>query len=177
MKRSSKNMKQSHWAKYLAAIGVFASRFISLPANFSPLGSFGFFGQNPLLFLLIITVHDYLRGGFYPGFWLTYLGFFMYVVLGKVAHGKCKRQLLLLPTASFLFFLFSNLGVWWYWRDHSLQSLISTYLLGLPFYKNTFLGDLVFGYGYMAILFLKSKGWFGTKAGIIGLFAHKGGVA
>lgn len=170
-------MKHSRLPQLFAALSVFVSRFMSLPANFSPLGSFGFFGQNPSLFLIVIVVHDYLRGGFYPGFWLTYLGFMMYVLLGRVAHNKFKRQLILLPTASFLFFLFSNLGVWWYWRDHSVQSLISTYILALPFYRNTFLGDLVFGYGYLAISHLKSKGWFSNKAGIIGLSTHRGEVA
>jgi hypothetical protein len=151
------------------ALAVFICRFLSLPANFSPLGSFGFFGQSSLLFIITIVTHDYLRGGFYPGFWLTYLGFAMYVVLGKVSRGKTPRQLLLLPTASLIFFIFSNLGVWWYWRDHTFQSLLSTYILALPFYRNTFLGDLVFGYGYLLYKVTKDKDWNQQKTGIIGL--------
>lgn len=131
------------------ALTVFASRFASLPANFSPLGSFGFFGKQSWLFFTTIIAHDYMRGGFYPGFWLTYLGFAMYVVLGRFAGKHWKKQAALLPVASFLFFIFSNLGVWWYWYPHSLESLITCYTLALPFYRNTFLGDVLFGYGYM----------------------------
>jgi len=131
------------------AIAIFASRFAGLPANLSPLGSFGFFGKHSWLFFATIIAHDYLRGGFYPGFWLTYLGFAMYVVLGRFAGTRWKKQMALLPLASVLFFVFSNLGVWWYWYPHSLESLITCYTLAIPFYRNTFLGDILFGYGYI----------------------------
>jgi hypothetical protein len=129
---------------------VFISRLGYLPANISPLGSFGFFGKNKWLFFTTIILFDWLVGGFYPGFWVTYLGFAMYPLLGKLAKST-RLKLTLLPLASFLFFLVSNFGVWWYWYPHTLTGLTTCYLLAVPFYKQTLIGDLVFGYGYLLV--------------------------
>lgn len=130
---------------------IFVSRLGWLPANLSPLGSFGFFGQNVPLFLATIITFDLLIGGLYPGFLFTYLGFLVYPVLGYLARKQLKAQIILLPLASALFFLLSNAGVWWYWYPHTLESLIVCYTLALPFYTRTLLGDLGFGYGYMLV--------------------------
>lgn len=124
-----------------------------LPANFSPLGSFGFFGQSGWFFLSIL-VFDLFFGGFYPNVWATYLGFAAYPLFGHLAGKKTKKQLVLLPLASLSFFLISNFGVWWYWYEHSWLGLISCYSLALPFYTRTLLGDLSFGYGYLAVKYL-----------------------
>lgn len=133
----------------LAATLVFFSRLRLLPANFSPLGAFGFFSQNWLFYFATIAIFDFFYGGFYAGWWLNYVGFAMYPLLGSLANKKFNRQLLLLPAASVLFFSFSNLGVWWYWFPHTGAGLLTCYTLALPFYQRTLLGDLVFGYGYL----------------------------
>ena len=138
------------------AAAVFVSRLGYLPANVSPLGSFGFFGQNRWLFFITIVLFDWLVGGFYPGFWVTYLGFATYPFLGKLAKDT-RLKIILLPLASFLFFLISNLGVWWYWYPHTWAGLTACYLLAVPFYKRTLVGDLVFGYGYLLVANLRKK--------------------
>lgn len=144
--------------KIPTALVVFISRFGMLPANVSPLGSFGFFSQNPTLYFVTILAFDYFKGGFYKGFIFTYLGFAGYYLLGKIARNKLKRQLVLLPLASFVFFLFSNFGSWFYWYPRNLTGLIACYTLALPFYQRTLLGDLVFG--YMFILLKKLSYYF-----------------
>lgn len=144
MKKLSRLSQQA-----LVAGTVFVSRLGLLPSNFSPLGGYGFFG-NPGLYLASIILFDWLVGGFYPSFWVTYLGFASYPLLGKLAKNT-KQRLILLPLASFLFFLISNFGVWWYWYPHSTAGLINCYTLALPFYTRTLIGDLVFGYGYLGL--------------------------
>lgn len=124
---------------------VFCSRFIKIMPNFSMVGSFGFFQENFLIFMIQIFVYDLFVSGLYSGFIFTYLGFASYWLLGRLAKNSIKKQVLLLPTASFLFFLFSNLGVWWYWYPRNLVGLTSCYSLALPFYRNTLFGDLFFG--------------------------------
>ncbi len=124
-----------------------------LPANFSPLGSFGFFGQPGWYFLSII-LFDLFFGGFYANVWVTYLAFAAYPLYGYLAGKKIKKQLIMLPLASLTFFLVSNLGVWWYWYDHSWSGLVTCYALAVPFYSRTLLGDIVFGYSYLAIKYL-----------------------
>lgn len=145
-----KKLAQLNSKSIITATAVFVSRLGYLPANINPLGSFGFFGQNKWLFFTTIILFDWLVGGFYAGFWVTYLGFAMYPLLGKLAQNT-RLKLILLPLASFSFFLISNLGVWWYWYPHTWAGLSTCYLLAVPFYKNTLIGDLVFGYGYLLV--------------------------
>lgn len=133
-----------------AALIVFVSRLGFLPANISPLGSFGFFG-HPFLYVITILAFDIFVKGLYPGFWVNYLGFAAYPLLGKFAQNNLKKQVLYLPAASFLFFLISNFGVWWYWYDHSFSGLMICYMLAVPFYTRTLIGDLLFGYGYLMV--------------------------
>jgi len=132
----------------VGAIVVMISRVIKIAPNFSLLGSFGFFSQNFLLFFANIILFDWLVGGFYQGFIFNYLGFASYWLLGKLARTR-KQQLILLPLASFLFFLISNFGVWLFWYEHNLANLGQCYLLAVPFYKNTLLSDLIFGYSWI----------------------------
>ncbi len=142
--------------KYLEAAGcnlkqlfsaflIFLSRFVKIMPNFSLVGSFGFFQSNLILYMLQIAAFDYFFGGLYRGFIFTYLGFFAYWACGRLAKGKLKNQVLLLPIASFLFFLLSNFGVWLFWYPRTASGLITCYTLALPFYRNTLLGDIFFG--------------------------------
>ncbi len=144
------NLLSKFARQVLIAAAVLVSRVNLLPANISPLGSFGFFG-NPVLYGASIVLFDLFIKGLYPGFWLTYLGFACYPLFGRVAGKSLNKKLLLLPLASFCFFLLSNLGVWWYWYDHSVEKLLLCYLLAVPFYARTLVGDLLFGYGYLVV--------------------------
>ncbi|GAB4141075.1 MAG: hypothetical protein Fur0024_2910 [Patescibacteria group bacterium] len=143
---------QNNFKKFLTALPVLISRFGFLPPNFSPVGSFGFFSGNFLLFALVTIGFDYIYGGFYKGVIFTYIGFLAYFILGKLAKNSVKLQFTLLPIASFLFFLISNFGVWYFWYPvQTFDTLTLCYTLALPFYKNTFLSDLVFGWGYLGV--------------------------
>ena len=133
------------------SIAVFISRLGMLPANFSPLGALGFFSSNPMIFVLSFLAFDWLVGGFYQGVQFNYLGFLGYWLIGRLAAQNMKLQLVGLPLASLLFFLMSNFGVWLYWYPHTLNGLAACYLLAVPFYRNTLIGDLVFGYGYLLV--------------------------
>lgn len=139
------------FSKILPALGVYFSRLGFLPANLTPLGAYGFFGGQPWLFLVSIIAFDYFVGGFYRGFLWTYAGFLVYPLFGYLARHSRKLQLLLLPAASFGFFLLSNFGVFLAWYEQSWQGLLTCYALALPFYTRTLLGDLIFGYGYLLL--------------------------
>lgn len=142
----------------LIALTILAIRIAKvLPANFSPLGAFGFFSKQPIYYFLSIVLFDYLFGGFYRGQTWVYLAFSIYPIFAYLSRDQIKRQLLFLPLASFLFFLISNFGVWLNYYPHSTEGLISCYLLALPFYGRTLIGDLVFAYGYLLIKQIKNK--------------------
>lgn len=149
-----KQLKQ----QLISALGILVVRIGKiLPANFSPLGSFGFFSGNPLLFFLSILIFDYFFGGFYLGQSWVYLAFSIYPLLGYLSRGKIKRQVFLIPLASLLFFVISNFGVWLNWYPRTTEGLVHCYLLALPFYGRTLLGDLSFGYGYLLLRQLVKK--------------------
>lgn len=142
-------MKKSSFKTYLGAAGVYLSRLGFFPANFTPLGSFGFFGRNFRLYFLTIIAFDLFVGGFYKGFIFTYLGFFSYYFFGKIAKKNPTKQATLLPIASLTFFILSNFGSWYFWYPHTLSGLLACYIAALPFFRNTLISDLVFGYGYI----------------------------
>jgi hypothetical protein len=145
-----KNSTKFIWISQSAvAAVVFLSRLGVLPSNYSPLGTFGFFSGNAILYFGIIIGFDYFVGGFYEGFLFTYAGFLAYFLLGRVAKNTIGRQLLFVPVASVSFFLISNIGSWWYWYPHNFEGLLSCYALALPFFQNTFIADIGFGYSFI----------------------------
>jgi len=142
MKRLSKNI--------FTATVVLLSRIVKfLPANISPLGSFGFFSQQPAWFFLSILIFDTFFAGSYRGALWTYLAFASYPLLGFLARKNQARQVLLLPLASLLFFLISNFGVWLNWYPNTSAGLVQCYVLALPFYWRTLIGDVIFAYGFL----------------------------
>lgn len=153
--------------KLTQSLLVLISRSVSLLPNFSPVGAYGFFGQNLIGYYGGIVVFDWVRSGFYPGFIFTHIGFLSYYLWGQIAkslHSKLnwKRSLLFLAAASFSFFLISNFGVWLYWYPRTLEGLISCYLAAVPFYRNTLIGDAFFGGAFLlakqaAIMFKNQK--------------------
>ena len=145
----------SNFSSLIIASTTYLSRFSFLPANVSPLGAYGFFGGKPLFYFASILAFDFFKGGFYQGFVWTYVGFVAYPLFAWLASKSVKRQLFLLPIASFTFFLLSNFGVFWPWYEHSWQGFLNCYALALPFYTRTLLGDLVFGYGYLMLKQIK----------------------
>lgn len=140
----------TRFSSLFATIATLATRLGRVfPANVSPLGSLGFFSANPLWLIVAVVGFDLIKGGWYPGFVWTYLGFASYWLLGRLNRNRLSRQVILLPVASLLFFLLSNFGVWWHWYDHNIEGLVRCYTLAIPFYRATLIGDLIFGYGFL----------------------------
>jgi hypothetical protein len=78
----------------------------------------------------------------------VYAAFALTVLMGGMLRDR-MRALPVLGTAtvaSLLFFALTNLGVWLTWDLYplSLEGLMQAYTAGLPFYRNTLVGDLLF---------------------------------
>lgn len=149
------------------------SRLIPHPPNFAPIGAMALFGaayfsQRYLSFLIPISsmwLSDLALNNivyaryfdhfvwFYQGFYWTYGAFIFIGLLGFLLLKKVKVQTVLIGSvsASILFFLLSNFGVWFsgtmYPKD--LNGLMACYTAAIPFFKNTIIGDLV----YCSVLF------------------------
>lgn len=151
--------RRLHHLTQAAMLGVttLLSRLITILPNVSLLGSVNFFTSHWLTWIITTVGFDLLFGGFYKNCWVTYLAFLAYPILGRLSRKYKHSAWYLIPTASFLFFLISNLGVWWYWYPRTWTGLVECYLLAVPFYKNTLLGDLVFGWGWLTAKAMQHK--------------------
>lgn len=149
---------------------VFAAaltRLLPHPDNFTPIGAMALFGaayfsRNTLtltipfisLFLSDLILNNVIYSQYYTGFtlitsWWIYGGFALVMLAGwlllrnNVSPG---RVIVASLTASLLFFLVTNFSVWqsgmMYPRTGA--GLMACYAAGLPFLKNTVMGDLFF---------------------------------
>jgi len=138
-----------------------ALRLVPHPANFAPIAALGLFGGTYLnkkyaLFvpLLAMLLSDIYLG--FASFWVTfsvYLSFFLIGALGLWLknHKTIPNTIGASLTGSILFFIVTNFAVWattpWYAK--TWEGFVQCYLLAVPFFRNTILGDLF----YVAVIF------------------------
>lgn len=124
--------------------------------NFAPIAALGLFGGTYLsrkyallVPLLAMLVSDYFIG--FAPFWImfsVYLSFFLIGVLGLWLknHKKLSNIIGASLFGSIIFFIMTNFAVWaatpWYAKD--LSGLTQCFLLAVPFFRNTILGDLFY---------------------------------
>ena len=132
-----------------------AARLLPHPPNFAPIAAMALFGGaylSPryaiLVPLLALFLGDLFIGLYSPLVMISVYGSF--VLTGALGIWLKKRKnprnvVLATVGASLLFFLITNLAVWAagaYARDFS--GLVQSYVMGLPFLKNTLAGDLFY---------------------------------
>lgn len=144
-----------------AAIG----RILPHPPNFTPLGGIALFSGTYLtgissfiLPLLIMFISDIVLG-FHSTMLYVYGSFLLIVLVGKFLRGKISFFKLVGTSllSSVLFFVITNFGVWANTNIYSkdVGGLVQSYIMGIPFFKNTILGDLFYSlvlfYGFQFI--------------------------
>lgn len=137
------------------------ARLVPHPPNFAPIGGLALFSGShfkkkialliPLAAMLISDVFL----GFHNTMIYVYASFFLAVLIGRLIKNNRWRSLALASlTSSVLFFLITNFGVWLSYSMYpkTLAGLFQSYLMGLPFFRNTILSDFFytfsFFYGY-----------------------------
>jgi hypothetical protein len=167
MKNSQINIRFG-FLTLLVLVAAF-SRLIPHQPNFAPIGAMALFGaahfKQKFLALLIpilamwlsdlalnnIIYSQYFDGfaWFYSGFYYTYFAFIVIGLVGFFLLKKIKPMNLLVASfaASILFYLISNFGVWASGTMYpkNISGLITCFTAGLPFIKNTLMGDLMYG--------------------------------
>jgi len=142
-------------ALLLILVGVSLRLLPHLP-NFTPIAAIALFGgvyfskkialTTPLLAMLISDIFL----GFYRPILMVFVygSFLLCSVLGfwlkrhKNCYTICGSSIL----GAVLFFLITNLAVWGFtpWYPKTFSGLIQCYLMALPFFKNTLLGNLFY---------------------------------
>lgn len=157
----------------LLIVSAAFSRLIPHPPNVAPIAAIALFGAAyfsnkymvffiPLISLWFsdltinnILYHQYFDHfvWFYPGYYWTYFAFILIGFGGILLLKKVNIKAIISASllSSITFFLISNFGVWasgmMYPKD--ISGLMACYTAGIPFFKNTVLGDLF----YCSVLF------------------------
>ena len=138
------------------------SRLVPHPVNFTPIGALGLFAGAYIIDkkVWLLPVCALLLSDFFMGFYepiamlFVYLGFALSTFVGRLLIFK-ERTFLRLGGAALssatLFFILSNFGTWLSGALYpmSLAGLTECFIMAIPFYPNTLLGDLF----YVSVLF------------------------
>lgn len=140
---------------FLIFIGVIF-RFLPHPPNFTPIAAIALFGGvyfsrklAPILPILAMLISDSFIG-FYSWRLMAsvYLSFLIFVFLGfKLKNNKKWYTVLGYSLfCSVIFYLLTNFAVWAFmsWYPKNFEGLVQSYIMALPFFKNTLLGDLFY---------------------------------
>jgi hypothetical protein len=128
-------------------------RLLPHPANFAPIGAMALFGGAYLdkKYALIVPLVAMLISDLFLGFHATVLYVYSsFLLIGLIGlwlrnHKNIKHVIGASLLSSTLFFLITNFGVWMqgaYARD--ITGLIQSYVMGLPFFRNSLIGDLFY---------------------------------
>ncbi len=167
-------------AVLLILIGV-GLRLIPHPPNFAPIGALALFGGVYLSrkTALILPLAAMVISDIFIGYYEIKLMIFVYgsflicVALGFWLKRHKKWQTILGSSilSALIFFLLTNFAVWAFtpWYAKTFSGIIQCYLMALPFFKNTLLGDLFyvtvfFGAYEMARFLIREK--IGAKTGL-----------
>ncbi|MEZ4978601.1 MAG: DUF6580 family putative transport protein [Chitinophagales bacterium] len=158
----------------------FAARLIPHFPNFAPMGAIalfaGAFYKRKYLALAIPLLAWWLSDlylnnfvyEFYDKFtWFTWdqlasaISLFIIVLLSAnlLKKQSASRVLLGSVSASLIFFVISNFGVWaqGILYPMNLSGLLSSYLMAIPFYKASFLSDMIFSTLFFGSMYLINK--------------------
>lgn len=137
------------------AIGVF-SRILPHPANFAPIGAMALFAgtymkrpQALILPLLAMVISDFVIGFDSIPMRLTVYGSFLisvFIGFWIKKHRNFGNIFAATLLSSILFFVITNFAVWLLGGIYTknIFGLIECYILAIPFFRNTLLGDLFY---------------------------------
>ena len=139
----------------LIALGLF-SRVLPHPANFAPIAGIALFAGIYLPKKLAIiaplaamALSDLIIGSYQWQVMLTvYLAFIVTGLIGLAIKNNKNFRSIVGGTllASIIFFITTNWAVWAFGTmyPHSLNGLLQSYVMALPFFRNSLLGDLFY---------------------------------
>ena len=144
-------------AVILAAV---ASRLAPHPPNFTPIAAMALFagayvpsGWQAFVVPLAAMLLSDLLVGWHPLAPVVYASFALIVCIGFWLRPRKTgpRVAVAAVAGSVAFFLITNFAVWAFgsFYPKSLEGLFTAYVAGLPFFRNTLLGDVF----YVAVLF------------------------
>lgn len=132
------------------------SRLLKHPYNFTPLTAMSIFAGCYLRkhWGLVFPLGGMLVSDYFIGFYdwklmvAVYAGIGISFYVGWFLSRKIKwyRVILAALSSSIIFFIVSNFAVWQFseWYPHTFSGLMQCFVLALPFFKNSLMGDLIY---------------------------------
>jgi len=139
----------------LITLGI-AARFLPHPANFAPIGAIAIFSgiYLPKKLAIILPLAAMFFSDIFIGFYAwpimlsVYSGFIIMAVIGLAVRKNKKLSTVLGGTilGSVIFYLVTNGAVWAFGSlySHDLAGLLQSYIMAIPFFRNSLLGDLFY---------------------------------
>ena len=133
------------------------ARLIPHAPNFVPIGGLALFsGANfknriALLIPLAAMFISDIFLGFHSTIPYVYVSFIIIALIGGlIKTNKWQSLALASLTSSVLFFLITNFGVWASFNMYpkTINGLVQSYVMGLPFFRNTVLSDLFYSFSF-----------------------------
>ena len=136
-------------------IGI-SLRLLPHPPNFAPIAALALFGgvylSRKIAFILpmaAMMISDIFIGYYEFGLMIFVYGSFLLCVILAFWLKKHKKWYTVLGSSLFaalIFFFLTNFAVWIFtpWYAKTFAGLIQCYLIALPFFRNTLLGNLFY---------------------------------
>lgn len=156
----------------LLAIGI-GSRFLPHPPDATALTAVLFASalylgprMTAALALLMLLWSDMFFGTYELPVMASVYGSFLLIGGIALVFARLKNpclRILLLASASFVFFLITNAAVWYFtpWYAKDIHGLMLSYTLGLPFLKNMLIADFLYTPALLGMLAFVLKPDFG----------------
>jgi len=138
----------------LIVVGV-SYRLFPHPPNFAPVAAIslfsGFYFRRYFILIpmLIMLISDIFIGLYDWKLMLTVYSSFFLVGLVGICMRKNKSVAILAAcsiSGSFIFYFLTNFAVWLFgpWYPHNFAGLTECFVMAIPFFKNTLMGDLFY---------------------------------
>jgi len=157
----------------LTAIGIISRLVPHLP-NMTPVGATALFSsakfgikKGMVILLATMLITDSLLG-LHPVMWATYGSFMITLVIGWWVQKKYSLSRFITGTlvSSIVFFIMTNFAVWLVplpsgMYQKSIAGLIHCYIMAIPFFRNSLIGDFFYGsifyYGYELVKYWNAQ--------------------
>ncbi|PIV09376.1 hypothetical protein COS31_03175 [Candidatus Roizmanbacteria bacterium CG02_land_8_20_14_3_00_36_15] len=156
--KKEKMLNKPNLIFFMIIVLAAVARIIPHPPNFTPIGGLALFSgahfKNNKAYLIplgAMLLSD-LFLGFHSTMIYVYFSFFMIILLGKLLRDRLNiiRLGVISLTASVIFFMITNFGVWFTFDFYSkdVRGLTNCFLMAVPFFRNTILGDLFYSFSF-----------------------------
>ena len=126
------------------------SRLVPHPPNFAPITGIALFSSkkiNNRLLGVFLPITPLFISDLFIG--ISFINIFVYVsfiIIYFIGSASKKIDVKTVFLSSIIFFVLSNLGVWYLAYPKNIEGLITCFTLAIPFFVNTILGDLFYSF-------------------------------